>query len=159
MSVAASGFLSEPLDALRALISRSGAWQVWCGVSTEAEALARIHIGSAAVDEVEPYAILDLSDSWSRMRQTLTAGDWRSDGWLLVYIRDTVAAGLVDPDALMTFSNRLGALVEDLERLGTQRPLLLTSIEVRGLARTEEHLRETQGDHWEALLAIGVKVF
>lgn len=157
MALAASGVLSLPLDAMRSIVSRSGAWQTWCGVSTAEAALAFVHLLDEPATSTAPLAILDVGDSWRRVRALCGQGAWDSTGTLMLYLRDQAATTDTEDDGLMRFHNRLGDVLWDLEQLATTDDFLLVEYEIKGTARTPRKMRKAHGDWFEAVTLLSVQ--
>jgi len=159
MTVTASGLLSVPLDRMRSLLSRCGEWQTWIGTD-EAGALARTFLVAAPVGTAEPFALIDLSAQFARTRQTVVGnGEWRTEGGIVVYIRDTVTTGDSDADAVLDFYNHIGELVTDIERIASTVYLSTDQIEIMNIARTPEEERGHLGDHIEGFIVIRYRIF
>jgi hypothetical protein len=153
MPVTPTGILSEPLATLRALLAACPAFQAWVGAASEAEALDRIHLLVAPAEGPYPLALIDFGDV-ARERQAITnAAKWkmRAGSDLLLWLRSEASGD--EPDATFTFTNAVGAILEEMEaRAGDYSKGYpgLTAIEMPvPPQRTEEEDRPSEGDVFE----------
>lgn len=114
MTVTPSGILSEPLANLRAALSQCAAFQTWAGAANATEALESIALVEKD-DLTRPFAVVDDGDAYSNERLD-SAGTFRDQGSLFLLFEDAVAEenAASESDAILAFTNAIGAILEDL---------------------------------------------
>lgn len=150
-----TGILSQPLARMRNLIAASPAFQAWVGASNSLEALPHVHLLSTTRKPSLPLCLIDLGDGFERVRTTLVNGrPFESSGQIVVYFRDLVAPGADPVDAAYAFTNRLGAVWQDFERLaGKPDRVGITQISLSSPpTRIEADRRQYAGDYFEAAM-------
>lgn len=157
MAVTPAGMVSLPLHYLRLSIADSAAFRTWVGASTQAEALARIYINRETTP-TRPFAVVAWDRNWSR--EAISGGGrnyFEQRGDLMLMFEDDIADGLDEADAYFTFTNTVGAIIEDIEELAGQAGYLnVVSIAVEnGPARPTEDEKQETSDYYQALYRIG----
>jgi hypothetical protein len=153
MPVTPTGILSEPLATLRSLVSECPSFQTWVGAVDAATAAERIHLIVAPADGPFPCALIDFGDV-ARERQAITnAARWkmRAGSDLLLWFK--AEASGEEPDATFTFTNAVGAILEEMEARAGDYAKGFPGITVIEMpvppVRTEEEDRASQGDVFE----------
>ena len=153
MAVEPTGMLSKPLGHARTLLAACESFQGWVGVAAEdlgepegiAEALEHIHLVAfedaaqgdqseaayrAARSVLRPLAVLALGSDFFGDVDAEPAGYFRHGGsivFIFEHLADPGEAGLCEADAALTFSNAVGAILEEVEALsGTATYLHVT---------------------------------
>ena len=159
MAVTPSGPLSLPLDNLRTLLANCPSFQTWVGAADAAEALAAISL--VAVETVErPLAIVMQAPGrgWASRQNAGGAANWFSQsGTLLILFEDDVEAEAIEPDAELTFTNLVGAIISEMQDLaGSGGHLNVTSIAIKdGPSRSDFSEKESTGDYYQVVLEVG----
>lgn len=154
MPVTPTGILSEPLASLRDALASCPAFQTWVGAADADAAKASIHLLVAPEAGPYPLAIVDFGDTARQRNSTASGSKWviRPGSDLVLLFRDEATG--IEPDATFTFTNALGAVMEELEqRSGVYANATpgITEIElVLPPVRTIEEKRQTEGDFFEA---------
>jgi hypothetical protein len=154
--------LYEIIDELRTLISTLGAWQEWTGSATAEEAIAHIHLIEASSTLASPIIILDYAGDIAMIRQSgRVDSPWMTTATVVMYLRDSVAiTDPVTPDNEVTlgFYNNMTGLLNGLQSSGWKPPrLCISSMVIRGMARTDEAKRPREGDNVESVTVMQLR--
>lgn len=114
MTVTPSGILSEPMANLRAALSQCDAFQTWVDANDATAALSSIGLVEKA-DLTRPFAVIDHGETWETRRLD-GGGTYHDNGSLFVLFEEDVAEDnqSSEADAVLAFSNTIGAILEDL---------------------------------------------
>lgn len=158
-----TGILSQPLDALRTMLSECAAFQVWTGAASASAALAYVHpwYYDATNDSVK-LAMVNLGQNHDNAREALSGSQQFSrNGTLELYFRelldDTSRTAAEGSDLLYSHFNSLGAILFDLENLSiATNPsyLRISQISMTGWYRPTDDEAETDGDYVESMWTI-----
>jgi len=157
MPVTPTGILSEPLATLRLLVAACPAFQAWVGAASESEALDRVHLLVTPENPPHPLALIDFGDVARERQAVTTGGKWkmRSGSDLLLWFRSEASGD--EPDATFTFTNAVGAILEEMEARAGAYALGypgITSMEMPvPPMRTKEEDRPSEGDIFEVCFA------
>jgi hypothetical protein len=157
--VAANSNLALPRTYLAATVAASASFQTWTGTLNATAALTRIFYEETTPDKATPIAIVTSNN----FRRDKIAGGTRNyfegHGDLYLFFRDVVLLGesAVDADvqnALDTFENNVGNVINDLEALAGQAGYLdIEHMHPEGpVARVEfqEAKAVAAGSFWES---------
>lgn len=131
MTVDASGILSKPLEHTRLLLANCEAFQTWVGVAAgdlgtpTGVTEATEHIYLVAVNEAKddskavraarrPLAFVDFDDGADGTKDSEPVG-WLHSGSAIVAFEAVSDAETTDADAVMTLTNNVGAILEEIE--------------------------------------------
>lgn len=176
MAVTPANILSEPLGLLRTRLSESAAWQTWTGAASAAAALAFIHLVEAPapanpdgytsdeLDTLSPCAVIDMPPDGGGMSMTRNAVNaFRPTGRMMLLFSDDVDSAQTAADAKLTFTNRVGEIIEQLWAANEGDALQIHNIDIVdgpfrsdpiGSVRDDTHSPSGEGDYHQVTFAI-----
>ncbi len=134
MTVSASGVLSKPLQHMADLLAACAAFQTWVGAADAAAAAGSIHLVGyedpkqadgqsddeyrAARAEARPLAAVGFGGEFTAAPDAEPRAYYRHGGALevrLQHMADVDDEDLAEGQALLTFANAIGAILEEIE--------------------------------------------
>ena len=155
MAVTPTGIFSLPLARVRTLLCASATWQEWVEADDATEAAEHVRFYEIGKDEaasLRPWALIGHNDQWGwvKIAEVSHAPDWSVILWFEAVIPEAYQAADKIGDAVMWFTNKVGAVLEEMLALcGTSGyPNALTIRLFQGPERPEEKLRTSEGDYF-----------
>lgn len=161
MAEVATGAMSQP-DVLRTMLANCATWQAWTESANATEALTHIFVEGFREDDQEGIITRPRAVTW------INPSDFRlgnltgvASGIVYVRIEADVPEEYKDDklfaDAGIVFRNKIGAIMSELRTLARSIAggylALAGDIEPQFFDRSDEDLRETEGDYYAAQLA------
>lgn len=114
-----TGPFSVPLSVLRSMLSESGTFIDWTSSDDAAEALGSIHYANVEEDDiVRPLAVIDIGEHWqSDLVAAGVNGLFANSGEIILFFEANVADGATEGAALISFLDKVGGCVQDLQEL------------------------------------------
>jgi len=160
MAVSPSGLFSLPVDYLRKTIAGSSTFRTLTGAADAAAALAFAHafeVTGASLDDPF-FAVVEYGTDWARNRHAGgTNNFFEQESGLHVWFHQTIAQA-DEVDAMLAFTNSIGAILSEMEQLsGTAGYLDIRATRlIEGPFRPEEDeaASQTYGDFFRILFAV-----
>ena len=151
MAVTPSGSVSLPLSYARTQLANCSAFQTWTGTASVAAALAKIYVVVATTGYTLPVAVIEWNGDFGyEISGRGTRNFYDQTGSLNILFRGSVDSDHNEFDAAMTFTNSIGAIVEDFNELSGQAGYLdVDNLTMNEFRRPEDDEKETYGDFYE----------
>lgn len=113
-----AGIIGEPLAQLREMLSQSAAFQAWTGTANAAAAAARVHWMFSSGDATAPYVVVDFGERHEVQNAGGSVAAPKSVSELVALFADEAEEGDDDAEALIKFTNTVGAILLEVFEQG-----------------------------------------
>ena len=159
--VSPNNSFSDALDRLRTLVAKSAEFQDWTGTANEAAAKALVYIHGFDTSLNGPLAVVSWAPPFRWVRERVNgANPFRLDGDLALYFTAPADTAATDTNAAMTFTNRLGTIIQEMGAVSwADVRLNVQEYELDTLRRTRpDEANGDLGDYWEAAFRVAVRL-
>ncbi len=152
MAVTPTGPISVPLAAARTLLASLSAWQTWCGAEDAAEAAEFIHLvafDQQALSDEDKLAARPLIALWggdnAQADRIADPNTWSDSGDIDMAIVDLVGEQETAEDQYLTFTNNVGAVMDELRAASGIGALNVTVIRRTSQVQEPNEQRRAEG--------------